>query len=76
MQGGAINRIIDVRMEEGYIFENGNQVVEIIKNNYGFAGRMFIDVIEQIGIDQIKTIQQDFLEKISDRANEYSVNCR
>ncbi|MDF2908299.1 MAG: Superfamily helicase protein [Herbinix sp.] len=68
MQGGAINRIIDVRMEEGYIFENGNQVVEIIKNNYGFAGRMFIDVIEQIGIDQIKAMQQDFLGRIADRA--------
>jgi hypothetical protein len=68
MQGGAINRIIDARMEEGYIFENGNQVVEIIKNNYGFAGRMFIDVIEEIGIDQIKAIQQDFLKRIADRA--------
>jgi hypothetical protein len=73
MQGGAINRIIDVRMEEGYIFENGNQVVEIIKNNYGFAGRMFIDVIEQIGIDQVKTIQQEFLKKIADRAKELEV---
>ena len=73
MQGGAINRIIDVRMEEGYIFENGNHVVETIKNNYGFAGRMFIDVIEQIGIDKIKEIQQDFLEKIADRAKELEV---
>lgn len=73
MQGGAINRIVDVRMEEGYIFENGNQVVETIKNNYGFAGRMFIDVIGQIGIDKIKTIQQDFLKKISDRATELEI---
>ncbi len=73
MQGGAINRIIDVRMEEGYIFENGNQVVETIKANYGFAGRMFIDVIGQIGIEQIKTIQQDFLKKIADRAKELEI---
>ena len=27
-QGGAINRIIDVEMSDGYIFENGNEVVE------------------------------------------------
>ena len=48
MQGGAINRIVDVRMDEGYIFENGNQVVETIKANYGFAGRLFIETIGQI----------------------------
>lgn len=73
MQGGAINRIIDVRMDDGYIFENGNQVVESIKQNYGFAGRMFIDTIEQIGIDRIREIQQDFLKQITDRAKELEV---
>lgn len=48
MQGGAVNRIIDVSMAEGYIFPNGNELVETIKQNYGFAGPMFIDVINQI----------------------------
>jgi hypothetical protein len=73
MQGGAINRIIDVRMEDGYIFENGNHIVEAIKTNYGFAGRMFIDAIEQIGIDQIRQIQQGYLKQINDRALELGV---
>lgn len=65
MQGGAINRIIDVEMEEGYIFPNGNQVVETIKQNFGFAGRDFIDVINQVGLERIKELQQEFLEKIT-----------
>jgi hypothetical protein len=73
MQGGAINRIIDVRMDDGYIFESGNQVVEIIKANYGFAGRMFIDAIEQIGMDRIKEMQQGFLKQIANRAQELEV---
>ncbi len=73
MQGGAVNRIIDVGMDDGYLFENGNQVVETIKANYGFAGRMFIDVIEQIGIDRIKDIQKDFLQHIIARAEELGV---
>lgn len=73
MQGGAVNRIIDVGMDDGYLFDNGNQVVEIIKQNYGFAGRMFIDAIEQIGIDRIKDIQRDFLKQINDRAAELGV---
>jgi hypothetical protein len=73
MQGGAINRIIDVRMDDGYIFENGNQVVETIKQNYGFAGRMFIDAIEQISMERIKEIQQEFLQRITDRAQALEV---
>lgn len=73
MQGGAVNRIIDVGMDDGYLFENGNQVVETIKQNYGFAGRMFIDAIEQLGLDRIKEIQRDFLNQINTRAKELDV---
>ena len=73
MQGGAVNRIIDVGMDDGYLFENGNQVVETIKANYGFAGRMFIDAIEQLGIDQIREIQKGFLRQINERAEELGV---
>lgn len=68
MQGGAVNRIIDVGMDDGYLFENGNQVVETIKQNFGFAGREFINIINQLGIEQVKAIQQDFLQKINERA--------
>jgi hypothetical protein len=73
MQGGAVNRIIDVGMDDGYLFENGNQVVETIKQNYGFAGRMFIDLISELGIGQIKDMQQDFLRRINSRAKELEV---
>jgi hypothetical protein len=73
MQGGAVNRIIDIGTDDGYLFENGNQVVETIKANYGFAGRMFIDVIERLGIDHIKEIQKDFIQQINARAAELGV---
>ncbi|WP_167955616.1 DUF927 domain-containing protein [Anaerosporobacter faecicola] len=68
MQGGAVNRIIDVEMEDGLIFQDGNKVVSILKENYGFAGREFIEVVRNIGFDKIKEIQQDFAQKISDIA--------
>lgn len=73
MQGGAINRIIDVEMDEGYIFPNGNEIVETIKLNYGFCGPAFIDIINKIGMDEIKEIQRDFLKQIVDRAKELGV---
>ena len=73
MQGGAINRIIDVEMDEGYIFPNGNLVVETIKQNYGFCGRRFVDVVNEMGMSRIKEIQQDFLSKINARSKELGV---
>lgn len=73
MRGGAINRILDFEMAEGYIFENGNKVVELIKNNYGFAGREFIELIKSIGFDEVRTMQEDFLEQIKAKVKELEV---
>ena len=64
MQGGAINRIIDVEMGEGYIYENGNEIVECIKDNYGFCGKEFIEVIKNVGVERIKEIQKEYFKKI------------
>jgi hypothetical protein len=64
MRGGAINRILDFEMEEGSIFKNGNKVVSLISENYGFAGRLFVQAVQQMGFDSIREIQQGFLEQI------------
>ena len=66
--GGAINRIIDVEMSDGYLFENGNQTVEILKSNYGFAGREFIELLQGMDQADIKKIQQGFYNRIIGRA--------
>ena len=73
MQGGAVNRIIDVEMADGYIFENGNHVVEIIKKNYGFAGEEFIELVKEIGFDEISKIQKGFQQRIQDKAKSLGV---
>jgi hypothetical protein len=73
MQGGAVNRIIDVEMSDGYIFKNGNGIVETIKQNYGFAGRRFIDAINEIGMERIKEIQVGFYAQILARAKELGI---
>lgn len=70
MRGGAINRILDFEMADGSIFRNGNHVVSVINKNYGFAGKLFIDAIEDIGFDSIREMQQEYLEKIIEKAKE------
>ncbi len=70
MRGGAINRILDFEMEEGSIFKNGNKVVSLISEHYGFAGRLFVRAVQQMGFDAVREIQQGFLEQIEHVAKE------
>lgn len=58
-QGGAINRILSVKASNR-IFEDARHTVDIVKNNYGFAGKDFIEVLKKIDIDEVKRIQEDF----------------
>ena len=69
MRGGAINRILDFQMEQGDIFENGNSVVEVIKDNFGFAGYKFIELIKELGVPAIKEIRKDFERQIKEEAS-------
>lgn len=66
-QGGAINRIIDVEMGDGYIFEDGNKVVETLKENYGYAGREFVELLQSMDKKEIQDIQKGYYSKILDR---------
>ena len=47
-QGGAVNRVIDIehKGEPLYPGNYGNKVANILRENYGFAGREFVDVVK------------------------------
>lgn len=68
MKGGAINRILDFEMQEGYIFENGNAVVEILKDNYGFAGRKYVDLIKDLSPEALQNMRREFEAQIKEEA--------
>lgn len=64
-QGGAINRILELEAGQN-IFRDVATTLEVIKGNYGHAGREFVETVKGIGIDCIRKIQRDFLEKLAD----------
>jgi len=68
MRGGAVNRIVDVEMAGGNIFENGNGVVEVLKDNYGFAGKKFVDLLKDLPVEVVTKIRRDFEQKIKEEA--------
>ena len=53
--GGAYNRCIEVKLGGQQLFgtqENASYVAEIVKENYGFAGRKFIEALQKPGMTE------------------------
>lgn len=61
MQGGAINRVIDIAIREGNIYEKPRDLVQIISKNYGHAGKDFIEIIKKI--DNFKNVINEMVLK-------------
>lgn len=64
-QGGAINRILEVECGEK-VYRDPQGTAELIKKNYGFAGREFISVLKEIGFKKVEEIQQEIQREIFD----------
>lgn len=62
-QGGAMNRILEISCD-GYIFEDPRLTASVAKNNYGYAGRDFIKILKEIGVEGITEIQKSFLDEL------------
>lgn len=61
--GGAVNRIIDIDCRDEKLFIDPHGVVECIAQNYGHAGKAFIDGIIPI-MDIAKAVQRDFYAEL------------
>lgn len=62
-QGGAINRILEVECGN-HIYQDPQKTVDILKKNFGFAGKRFVEVIKKIGVEEICDIQREFQERL------------
>ena len=64
-QGGAVNRILEVECVHDKLFDHPQDTIEVLSKNYGFAGKDFVDAVEELGEDRIREMQQDIMSKIS-----------
>ena len=64
-QGGAINRILEIECGER-LFDDPAYTAELVKHNYGHAGREFVETVKAVGIDRIRQIQKEILKTLSD----------
>lgn len=64
-QGGAINRILEVECGEK-IYQDPQKTAETVKKNYGYAGKEFVEIIKELGEDEIRSIQKEFQKQLLD----------
>ena len=62
--GGAVNRIIEVEVTEK-IHQDLPKFCGIIKANYGFAGREFVEYLQSEGaVDRVNKLQKEFYREL------------
>lgn len=64
-QGGAVNRILELECEKD-IYDDPSKTVETLRDNYGHAGKEFVDLVTQLGENEIKKMQKEFQAKLAD----------
>ncbi len=62
-QGGAINRILEVECKD-YVFSDPQETLDVIKKNYGHAGKQFVNILKELGEDALRDMQQDIQREI------------
>lgn len=64
MQGGAINRTLDLSCGHTAIYSDPRSLIEVIHNNYGHAGKDFIELILTMDKDRIRGIFDKYVTAI------------
>lgn len=68
MQGGAVNRIIDVEIDDKPLFKDGNKSSKIFRQNFGYCGREFVEVIQEIGFEEINKMAEEKVRQLKEIA--------
>ncbi len=65
---GVKNRVIEIEVENN-LFEDKEliEVLEVVDNHYGHAGRKYIEYIERIGTDKLNNMFSDLKSEISSK---------
>ena len=65
VQGGAINRVLEIECEKG-MFDNPQEALDVFKKHYGHAGKQFVKIVKELGSEAILAMQKDIQSRILD----------
>lgn len=65
---GVVNRIVELNCEDMKIFKDPVWIADTIKRNYGYAGRMFVERLQDPKImEEARDMQRSFYREFSQR---------
>ena len=63
-QGGAINRILEVDVTGVKLFDDPSETADLVRENYGFAGKMFVNAVKEMAESDIRKIHKKYAEQL------------
>lgn len=63
--GGTLNRLIEIYITKDVV-EDGIKTCDVLNENYGHAGKIYIDYIKQIPIEKLREMFLEKLQNIKD----------
>lgn len=69
-QGGAVNRVIDIESDGAVLFDGtyGNEVANVFRKNFGYAGPEFVDLVESMGFSEVGKIMDSYIDQLKKSA--------
>lgn len=61
-QGGAINRILEIDVTGIKLFDDPSGTADLIRENYGFAGKMFVDAVKEMTDADIRKLHSKYCQ--------------
>lgn len=62
-QGGAINRILEIECGEK-AYHDPQYTAGLLKKNYGFAGKRFVQIIKKMDLEELREMQQKLQKEL------------
>lgn len=66
-QGGAANRVLDIEITK-MMFKDGNKVAKTLRKNFGFCGKEFISIINEITFPELNKRFEAWVELLKKTA--------
>lgn len=60
--GGVMNRVLEIECGDEDLFEDFDEVIDTINENYGLIGRLFVEVVEGKTVEELKKRYSELLE--------------
>lgn len=61
--GGVKNRVVEIFCDRAVV-DDGNAVVGYIAKHHGFAGKIYTDILSEIGADKINSLYRSYWQKL------------